>query len=278
MKKLIFSAIAACTFIATEAQLKTPAPSPTQTVKQDFGLSSIELSYSRPAVKGRKIFGDIVPYGAVWRTGANSATTLTFGDEVTIGGTKIPAGKYGLVTIPDKKSWTIIITKQTDVTGPAAYKQDMDVVRVTADVTKTKSATESFTIQFTNVKPTTCELQLMWDKASVVLPIATEIDSKIMANIESAMKGDKPPYFQAAMYYMENGKDLKQALAWFNKAAEANPNAYWVQHQWANCLAKLGQKSEAKTAALKSKELAAAAKNEDYVKLNDKLLKELAKN
>ncbi|RYF95115.1 MAG: DUF2911 domain-containing protein, partial [Chitinophagaceae bacterium] len=221
---------------------------------------------------------DIVPYGAIWRTGANSATTLTFGDEVTIGGTKIPAGKYGLLTIPDKKNWTIIISKQTDVTSPAAYKQEMDVVRYTTEVSKTKSAAESFTIQFVNVKPSSCDLQIMWDKSSVILPITTDIDSKIMASIESAMKSEKPPYFQAAMYYMENGKDLKQALAWFNKAVEAQPDAFWVQHQWANCLAKLGQKSEAKTAALKSRELAAAAKNEDYVKLNDKLLKELAKN
>lgn len=277
MKKLLIAAVAACSFIIADAQLKTPAPSPTQTVKQDFGLSSVELSYSRPGVKGRKIFGDIVPFGTVWRTGANSATTITFGDEVTIGGTKVPAGKYGLLTIPDKKSWTIIISKQTDVTGPGAYKPDMDVIRVTSDVNTTKAAIESFTIQFANIKPTSCELYIMWDKSVVVLPIATEIDGKIMANINQAMRGEKPPYFQAAMYYMENGKDLNQALAWFNKAAEAQPEAYWVQHQWANCLAKLGQKSEAKTAALKSKELAAAAKNEDYVKLNDKLLKDLGK-
>jgi tetratricopeptide (TPR) repeat protein len=112
----------------------------------------------------------------------------------------------------------------------------------------------------------------------VVLPIGTDIDGKIMASIDQAMKGDKPPYFQAAMYYMDNGKDLNQALAWFNKAVEAQPDAFWVQHQWANCLAKLGQKNEAKAAAQKSKELAMAAKNDDYVKLNDKLLKELAKN
>ena len=277
MKKLLIAAIAACSFIIADAQLKTPAPSPTQTVKQDFGLSSIELVYSRPAVKGRKIFGDIVPFDAVWRTGANSATTLTFGDEVTIGGTKVPAGKYGLLTIPGKKSWTIIISKQTDVTSPAAYKKDMDLIRVTSDVNTTKAATESFTIQFANVKPTSCDLYIMWDKSVVVLPIATEIDAKIMANINEVMKGEKPPYFQAAMYYMENGKDLNQALAWFNKAAEAQPDAFWVQHQWANCLAKLGQKNEAKTVALKSRELAAAAKNEDYVKLNDKLLKDLGK-
>ncbi|MGZ5220637.1 MAG: DUF2911 domain-containing protein [Chitinophagaceae bacterium] len=278
MKKLMFSLLASCILIIAEAQLKTPAPSPSQTIKQDFGLSTVELSYSRPAVKGRKIFGDIVPFGNVWRTGANNATLLTFGDEVIIGGTKIPAGKYGLLTIPGKKSWTIIISKQTDVTSPSAYKPEMDVVRVTANVAKTKAATESFTMQFDNVKPTTCELQIMWDKSAVALPIATEIDGKIMANIESMMKTDKPPYFQAAMYYMENGKDLNQALSWFNKAVEAQPNAFWIQHQWANCLAKLGQKNEAKTVALKSRELAAAAKNDDYVKLNDKLLKELAKN
>ncbi len=277
MKKLILATIIACTFFNVGAQLKTPAPSPTQTIKQDFGLSSIELAYSRPGVKGRKIFGDIVPFGNIWRTGANNATLITFGDEVTIGGTKVAAGKYGLLTIPEKNSWTIIISKQTDVTSPSAYKQDMDVVRVSADVTKMKSAAESLTMQFANVKPTSCELQIMWDKSTVSLPIATEIDTKILASITSAMKGEKPPYFQAAMYYMENGKDLNQALAWFNKAVEAQPDAFWIQHQWANCLAKLGQKNEAKTAALKSKELAIAAKNDDYVKMNDKLLKDLAK-
>ena len=278
MKKLLFAVIAACLFVVADAQLKTPAPSPPQNVKQDFGLAAIELSYSRPGVKGRKIFGDVVPFGQVWRTGANEPTTITFGDEVTIGGVKLPAGKYGLVTIPDKKSWTIIISKQTDISSPQAYKQNMDAVRVTANVNTIKASVETFTMQFANVKPTTCELQIMWDKSAVVLPIATEIDSKIMADIDKAMKGDKPPYFQAAMYYMNNGKDLNQALTWFNKAVEEQPDAFWIQHQWANCLAKLGQKNEAKAAAQKSKELAIAAKNDDYVKLNDKLLKELAKN
>lgn len=277
MKKLLIAAVAVCATFIAGAQLKTPAPSPTQLIKQDFGLSNIELSYSRPGMKGRKIFGDIVPFGAVWRTGANQATTITFGDEVTIGGTKVPAGKYGLLTIPGKSSWTIIISKQTDVTSPSNYKQDMDVVRVMADVNSTKAATETFTMQFANIKPASCELYMMWAKSAIVLPITTEIDSKIMSGINDAMKGDKPPYFQAAMYYMDNGKDLNQALAWFNKAVEAQPDAYWVQHQWANCLAKLGQKNEARTAAMKSKELATAAKNEDYVKLNDKLLKDLGK-
>lgn len=275
MKKIVLFVLAISFFTLAEAQLKTPAPSPAQTVKQEFGLSNVELSYSRPGVKGRKVFGDLVPYGNVWRTGANTATTLTFGDDVIIGGTTIPAGKYGLLTIPEKKNWTIIISKQTDVTSPAAYKAESDVVRISAPVKKMRDAQETFAISFADVKPTSMNLVIAWDKSAVVLPIITEIDSKVMASIEKAMKGENPPYFQAAMYYMDNGKDLNQALAWFNSAAEANPKAYWVQHQWANCLAKLGKKEEARAAATRSKELAIEAKNDDYVKLNDKLLADL---
>jgi hypothetical protein len=278
MKQLLLTAAAVLTLLSADAQLKTPAPSPTQTVKQDFGLAAIELSYSRPSMKGRTLYKDLAPAGKVWRTGANSATTLTFGDEVSIGGTKIPAGKYGLLSIPEKDKWTLIISKQTTVTSPADYKQDQDVVRVTVPVTKMKQAVETFTIQFANIKPTTCDLQLAWAKSSVTLPISTEIDGKIMANIEKLMKEEKPTantYFSSAMYYMDNGKDLNQALEWFNKATESNPNAFWIHHQKANCLAKLGKKAEAKASAEKSKELAVTAKNDDYVRLNEKLIAEL---
>ena len=153
----------------------------------------------------------------------------------------------------------------------------MDVVRIPVAVTKTKTMTETFTIQFANVKPESCELQLLWDKSMVSLPITADIDTRIMADIDKAMKAEKPPYFQAAMYYMENGKDLNQALDWFNKAVEVQPDAFWVQHQWANCLAKLGKKEEAMAAAKRSRELAEKAQNADYVKLNDDLLKKLNK-
>jgi hypothetical protein len=247
-KTLLFGCLLAFAYVVEAQQLKTPAPSSTQTIKQDFGLGSIELSYSRPDMKGRKIFGDLVPFGKVWRTGANGATTLTFADEVMIGGQKIPAGKYGLLTIPDKGSWTIIITKQLDVTSPAAYKQESDVVRVQAKPEPIKDKVESFTMQFANVRSTSIELHLAWDQTDVALPITTEIDSKVMSQITEAMnKDDKKnaPYFNAAMYFMENGKDLNQALDWFNKAAEQNPKAFWVFHQRANCLAKLGKKQEA---------------------------------
>src|SRR6478736_8705248 len=134
MKKKLAFAFALSAFVANvyAQELHTPQPSPTEEVKQNFGLSSIELSYSRPGVKGRKIFGDLVPYGKVWRTGANGATTINFGEDVTIGGKKVAAGKYGLLTIPGETEWTFIITKQLDVTNPSAYKQDQDVVRVTS--------------------------------------------------------------------------------------------------------------------------------------------------
>ena len=275
MKRIIFIAFVTTIFMSAGAQLKTPAPSPTQTIKQDFGLSSIELSYSRPGVKGRTVFGDLVPFGKVWRTGANQATTLTFGEEVMIGGKKIAPGKYGLLTIPSKNNWIIIVTKQTDVTSPAAYKQDMDVVRVESKANKLDDNVETFTMQFANVKAGSCDLQVMWDNTMVSLPITADIESKVMSQIDQQMNKDNRPYFGAAMYYLETGKDLNQALAWFDKAVELQPKAFWMHHQRANALAKLGKKEEAKAAANKSMELAKEAKNDDYVKLNEKLLAEL---
>lgn len=277
MKKIFLTAIAVSALLMAEAQLKTPAPSPTQTIKQDFGLSSVELSYSRPGMKGRKIFGDLVPFGKVWRTGANSATTITFGDDVMIGDKKVPAGKYGLLTMPEKKEWTIIITKQLDVTSPAAYKPEMDVARIMVAPMNMKDEMESFTMQFADVKSTSCALHVMWEKTAVAIPITTDVETKVMAQIDQLMNKDNRPYFNAAMYYMDNGKDLSQALAWFDKGIEGNPTAFWMHHQRANCLAKLDRKDEAKAAAEKSKTLAAEAKNDDYVKLNEKLLAELNK-
>lgn len=273
MKKLFFSTLMLGSLLFANAQnIRTPQPSSTTTVKQEFGLSTIDLSYSRPNMKGRKIFGDLVPYNAVWRTGANGATTLTFGDEVIIGGTKIPAGKYGLLTIPGAGEWTIIITKQTDVTSPAAYKQSEDVVRVKATPQALPMTIESFTIMFNDVKPASIAVGMMWDKTYVEFPITADIDSKVMAQIDNALNKDNKPYFQAAMYYLDNGKDLNKANEWFDKAIAQNPTAFWIYHQKANCLAKLGKKSEAIAAANKSIELAKEAKNDDYVALNNKLL------
>ncbi len=277
MKRVLLFGLLLSTTLLTEAQLKTPAPSPAQTLRQDFGLGNIEISYSRPGVRGRKIFGDVVPYGQVWRTGANNATTIAFTDEVIIGGKKLAPGKYGLLTIPGSKEWVVIISKQTNVTSPADYKADQDLVRVNAAATKSKTATETFTIAVQDIKNTSCHLVISWAKRQITIPIQTEIEGKIMANIDAAMKTEKPPYYNAAMYYMDNGKDLNQALSWFDKAVEANPTAFWIHYQRANCLAKLGKKAEAIAGAEKSKQLATEAKNGDYVKLNEKLIAELNK-
>jgi len=276
MRRYVLCVMAVASSLLCNAQtIKTPAPSPPQTIKQDFGLSSIELSYSRPGVKNRKVFGDLVPYGKVWRTGANNATTISFEDDVAIGGTKVPAGKYGLLTIPDKDKWIIIITKQLDVTNPVAYKQESDVARAEVKPVTLKDKVETFTMQFANVTSSTCDLDMMWENTAVAVPITQDVESVVMKQIDEAMNKDNRPYFQAAMFYLNTGKDLNQAVAWFDKAIAQQPDGYWIYHQKANALAKLGKKDEAKASAQKSIELAKEAKNDDYVRLNEKLLDQL---
>ena len=274
MKKLFLTSFLFVFVVFVSGQLRTPAPSPTQTIKQDFGISSIELIYSRPGVKGRKIFGDLVPWNKVWRTGANSATRIKFIDDVTFGGQALKAGEYALYTIPNEKEWEIIINKGSANWG-TNYKQEDDIFRVKVKPMKLDETVETFTLQFGNVKPNSADLQTMWDKTAVAVPIVTDIDKKIMAQINDAMNKDTRPYFQSAMYYMENGKDLNQALQWFDKAIEQNPNGFFIYYQKANALAKLGRKDEAKIVAQKSMDLAREQKNDDYVRLNEKLLKEL---
>lgn len=277
MKKILFFvAFSAMIFCTTEAQnLRTPAPSPTQMVKQDFALSSVELTYSRPSMKGRKIFGDLVPYNKVWRTGANGATTLNFAEDVMVGGTKVPAGKYGLLTIPGQAEWTVILSKQLDVTSPAAYKQDQDLLRLKVKADQMPFSIETFTIMFNNMKSASMELMLLWDNVAVTVPITSDVEGKVMSQINNLMNKDNRPYFSSAMYYMENGKDLNTAIKWLDKAAEQDPKAFWVYHQRANAFAKLGRKQEAIASAQKSIELAKEAKNDDYVALNEKLLSTL---
>ncbi len=274
IRKLLFAAILFASFTSEGQQLRTPAPSPTQTVQQDFGISTVQLIYSRPNMRGRKVFGDLVPYGKVWRTGANQATRLKFNDDVMIGGQPLKAGEYAVYTIPNENEWDIIINKGSANWG-TNYKQEDDILRVKVKPTRLNDAVETFTMQFENVKPTSADLKIMWEKTAVAIPISTDIDTKVMAQINSLMNNDNRPYFGAAMYYLETGKDLNQAVTWFDKAIEQNPNAFWVYHQKANALAKLGKKEEARKTANKSIELAKAQNNDDYVKLNEKLLASL---
>lgn len=276
MQKILLLLTLGCSILMTApAQtLKTPPVSAPQIVRQDFGLSNIELSYSRPGVKGRKIFGDLVPFGKVWRTGANQATTLTFGDSVNIGNVSIPPGKYGLLSIPGADAWTFIITRQTDVTSPAAYKPDQDIVRVEASPHHLPFPVETMTLEFSNITGSSCNLDLLWDNVAVGFPISTNSDARVMAQIGAIMNTDTHPYYQAAVYYLENGKDLNKALEWFDKSIAENPT-YFAVYQKARCLAKLGRKQDAIATAKKSMELAKTANNGDYVALNEKLIASL---
>ncbi len=273
MKKILLLLNAMLLLVFANAQtLSTPQPSPTQTVKQNFGTGSIELSYSRPSKKGRKIMGDLVPYGKVWRTGANAATTLTFSDDVTIGGKEIKAGKYGLLTIPGEKKWTIIISKDTTVNQPADYKPENDAVRLEADAMPLPFSIENFTIGFGDLTGSSCHIQLMWENTYLHFPVTTGTDGKVMAQIDKAMNNDNRPYFSAAQYYYENGKDLNQALTWVNKALETNRDAFWMYMLKARLHNKMGDKGNAKTAANSVIEIAGKAKNDDYVKMATDLL------
>jgi hypothetical protein len=273
LKKTLFCIAAFCCMIVADAQqIKTPAASPTQTIKQDFGISTIELTYSRPNMRGRTIFGDLVPYGKLWRTGANAATRIKFADDVTVGGVGVKAGEYALYTIPNQNEWEVILNRGINNGGIVGYKESEDVARFKVKSMNAPMQAETFTMQFVNVMSSSTDLRLMWDKTAIQIPITMDVDAKVMAQINNAMTKDNRPYFQSAMYYLETGKDLKQALAWFDKAVEQNPNAYWIHHQRANALAKLGRKEEAKAAAMKSMELAKQQNNNDYVSLNEKLI------
>ncbi|WP_462251780.1 DUF2911 domain-containing protein [Ferruginibacter sp.] len=273
MKKIALLVIAAVALtFANAQQLTTPQPSPTQVVKQNFGVGFIELNYSRPAKKDRKIMGDLVPFGKVWRTGANAATTLTFSEDVTIGGKEVKAGKYGLLSIPDAGKWTIIISKDVTVNQPSAYKQENDVVRVEAKTVTTPFTVENFTIGFSDITGSSCNVELMWENTYLNFPVTTGTDKKVMGQIDNLMNKDNKPYFNAASYYYDNGKDLNQALAWVNKALETNKEAFWMYLLKARILKKTGDKAGSKAAATMTKDLATAAKNDDYVKMATELM------
>ena len=271
---LAVSAIYLHTFTGT-AQIKMPAPSSTQTIKQDFGMGAIELTYSRPNAKGRKIFGDLVPYNKLWRTGANSATKIIFNDAVELGGKKIDTGTYVLYTIPGVDSWEIILNKGLTNWGVDGYKESEDVIRFKVDPTKAKSKQETFTMQFANIKPASCELQIMWEKTAVSIPITTNINDRLKAQIEAAMLTDKKPYWQAAQFYNEYDNNQTKALDNCNKAVEENNKAFWIYLYKAKIQKEMGDKAGAKISAQKSLELAKEAKNDDYVKMNEGLLKKL---
>ena len=272
MKKVAVLLLSLISLGSMAQGIKTPAPSPTQTLKQDFALSSIEINYSRPAAKGRKVFGDLVSFGKIWRTGANGATKITFGEDVKVGGIPVKSGSYAIYSVPNANEWEIIINKGANNSGLTGYKTEDDVARFKVKPMQLSMNIESFTIMLGNLTASSASVQILWENTAVEFPVVADIDSKIMAQINTAMTVDSRPYFQAASYYFDNGKDINKALEWANKAVEAQPTAFWVLHLKAKVQAKAGDKAGARATAMKSIELAKEAKNDDYVVLNQKLI------
>lgn len=255
-----------------QEQPRIPEASSTQTIIQDFGLGKITLTYSRPNVRGRKIFGGIQPYGEVWRTGANWATTITFSEETTVEGNKVPAGTYSLFTIPGEKEWTVILNNTVKQWGAYTYKESEDLVRFKVPSIALKEKRETFTVAFANVTTKNCELYLLWDYTAIAIKMATNDDAKIVANIEQLMKGAQKPYFNAIQYFYENGHDLDKALAWAKEAEKAEPKAPWFKLWKARILLKQGKKKEAITAAQEGVALAKSSDDDEYVRLNEGVL------
>jgi hypothetical protein len=276
MKKLLVAFAFAISCASATAQVKMPQPSTTQTIKQDFGMGNIELVYSRPNAKGRKIFGDLVPYNDLWRTGANAATKLTFTDAVELGGKIIDTGSYVLYTIPTATTWTIVLNKGLKNWGVDGYKQEDDVVRFTVPSMKMPAKTETFTMQFANIKPEGCELHIMWENTAVSIPFKANIKDRLRAQVEAALQGEKKPYWQAVQFYNEYDNNKPKALELAGKAVEANPKAFWIWLYKAKLEKDLKDKTAATASAKKSLEEATAADNKDYQKMANELIDELS--
>lgn len=276
MKKIFMLATGIAMMNIANAQL--PAPSPTEIITQDFGLGKIMVTYSRPGLKNRTVFmqnSELAPLGKLWRTGANAATKITFTDKVTIGGKDLDTGTYVVYTIPGKNQWEIILNKGLKNWGSDGYQESDDVVRFKVPVTATSPAVESFTMQVANVKYQNCELQMSWGTTMVSIPITTNIVARIRTQIEQALQSDKKPYWQAANFYYEWDKNNDKALENVNNAITESPDAFYMYLLRAKIEKAQGKKMQAKNDAQKCKDLAMAAKNDDYVTQADELIKSL---
>lgn len=273
MKKLILGFAVLFSMSVSAQNLRTPAPSPSQTITQEFALSSIEVNYSRPSMKGRSIFGSLVPYGEKWRTGANGPTSFTFGQDVTIGGKALKAGKYSVITTPGASSWEIILCKAG--TALADVNPENTVTSFTVSSLELPFDIETFSIMISNLTNNTADIDIIWANQLARIPVSVDIESDIMSQIDNVMNKDNKPYYAAANYYFENGKDINKTLEWAKKAAAAQPEAYWVQFLLARVNAKVGNKADAIAASNVSKSLAQKAGNMDYVRLNENFVKGL---
>lgn len=264
-----------------QTRLILPQPSPAVKIREAFSTSFVELNYSRPSLKGRTAFGGLVPYGQVWRLGANTITKIRFGEEVKLAGQTVPAGTYALLAIPGKADWTFILNRDTAQWGAYDYKPSLDVLRLPAKATPLAAPHETMLLSLENVRPAAADLTLTWERTQVALPLLANPDPVVLTQIREAMKGEKKPYITAAQYYYNsNQPDLTPALGWLDEFIKANPaDAYYGYYWKAKLLQKQGKKIEANAAATKSLELVKTDKNEvskaEYTRLNQQLLAEV---
>lgn len=277
-----FSALLICLMLlagfSASAQIDIPAPSPLGTVTQRVGFADVTIKYSRPSAKDRVVFGDLVPFDKLWRTGANAATTITFNKDLKIDGTVVKAGEYSIFTIPGKEKWTIILNSDAKA-STGSYSQDKDVLRLVAPSIALPTSTETLTFNFANLENTgVATIELVWEKTAVRFTIENEVDAVVMASIKELTAGVSPSvYFASARYYYNTNRDLNQALEWINKAFEAQEPTFWMLRQKALIQAGLkdykGAISTAELSLAKAKE----ANNDDYIKMNTESIAEWKK-
>lgn len=263
---------------AQELKFKIPAASQGQRIEQDLGLGTISIKYYRPNTKGRKIFNGIEPYGVVWRTGANYATVVTLTDTITIEGHVISPGSYALFSIPGADEWTIIFNKNVQQWGAYTYDEKQDLLRFKVKPVQLPVKIETLTIQFADVHQDDCVLQILWENTGINLRIKTEVDKRIMANIQEAMKGENKPYYMSAIWYYNHGQDLNQALAWMQEADKTHSPAFNVKYWLAKLLLKTGDKRSAIASANEGLKLALAQNSQEYVRMNKEILHDAGVN
>ena len=263
-----------------QEQIKTPQPSPGATLIQQIGVMEVTVKYSRPGIKDRVIYGGLVPFGELWRTGANSTTSFKFSDDVVIEGNNVPAGEYGLYTIPGNDEWTIIFNKNLGW-GAGAYKEEGDVTRFKVKPEKLTNTVETFTIEFDYIRDNWAYVVLTWENTLVKFKIEFDVDSNVMAQIEKEManpeKTHENNFYAAANYYFNHDKNINQALNWINKAIDKNADAFWMIRLKSQIQAKMGNYKDAIATAKQGIEAAKKAGNEQYVKFNQDAIAEWEK-
>lgn len=277
MKKLLLLMLVFTLSFSVNAQIETPAPSPASKIEQKVGLTDVSVEYSRPAMRGRVIFGNLVPFGKIWRTGANSRTTITFSDDVMVGGAELKAGTYAIFTIPQADKWEVIFyTEHAGGGAPAELDETKVAARVTESVDKMEMDIQSFTISLDDVTSNSAVIGMLWEKSYVGVKFEVPTDKTVSASIDKALSGPGfNEYYAAAVYYLSEGKDVGKAKNWIDKAMSMTKEPrYWQLRQQSLIYAASGDKKGAVVIAKKSLAAATEAGNNDYIKMNKESIAE----